>query len=577
MKLTNSSLVPRDMELWEHIKNSFPSLKFTIYFSILLNMLSLAPSIYMLEVYDRVLTSRSESTLLMLTLAVIGSYVVHELLELLRKGIMQTAARKFNDDLVERIFGAIHRGNLLRIPGITLKPLTDHKELRTFMSSPAMMAMIDAPISLLFLIVIFSVDYRMGVFALLGLLAQLFLMWMNHRKVHPSLNEAQLAANISQSHAVLNLKNAQVIESMGMESAISKEWERRQFRFLEKQAVASDYGGAINAASKFVQLFQGSALLGFGCWLVINGHDDSTGGLIMLISILATRGLQPMAILVASWKTVVDARSAYQRLKQLLTLIPCQVESMPLPAPKGHLTIESIVVAAPGTNAPILKNISFQIPAGQFLSIAGPSGSGKSSLARVLVGVWPTASGKVRMDGVDIYQWNKTELGPHVGYLPQEIELFDGTVAENIARFGEVDLLKVKQATALVGLHETIEALPKGYESEIGEEGGIFSGGQRQRLGLARAIYGNPKLLVLDEPNSSLDQAGDAALLKTLEVMKSQGTTIVVVTHRTNVIQVSDLLLILNEGVTTAWGPKDGVLKALEDAKQKALSGAAQR
>ena len=572
--IANPTTGPKELELWRHLLEALPSFKATVYFSMLLSLLALSPSIYMLEVYDRVVTSRSEMTLLMITIVVIAAYIFQELLELVRKDIMQQAAKKFDEQMVDRVFRAIHKGSLLKIPSVNLRFLSDLKELKSFMHSPALMALIDAPLAMIFLAIIFVIDYHLGFFAVFGVLVQIILMWVNHRKVHPAFNEAQAAAGLSQNYAVMNLKNAQVIESMGMSQGISQEWQKKQYEFLSKQAFASDYGGGISAVSRFIQQTQGSAILGFGCWLAVNGQDPHIGGVIILISILAGKGLQPMVQLVGSWKTVVDARSSYFRLKGLLAGIPESSDTMALPTPKGLVMVENVVSGAPGSNVPILRGLNLQIPAGSFLSIAGPSGSGKSTLARILVGVWPASSGKVRLDGVDIYQWDKEELGPHIGYLPQEIELFDGSIAENIARFGELDLAAVQEAVALVGLTEMIESLPEKYDTQIGEDGGTFSGGQRQRIGLARALYKNPRLIVLDEPNSSLDQAGDAALINALRVMKSRQSTIVVISHRTNVINESDLLLILTEGTTRAYGPRADVLKALEEANRKASTPA---
>jgi ATP-binding cassette subfamily C exporter for protease/lipase len=308
---------------------------------------------------------------------------------------------------------------------------------------------------------------------------------------------------------------------------------------------------------------QGSLLLGAGCWLIINGLFANGGGLMVVASVLGGRVLAPISQLIGSWKMVANARDAYGRVDRLLGALPARAAGMALPAPLGHLEVEAVTAAAPNSNIPVIRGASFAVPAGQVLAIVGPSASGKSSMARLIVGVWPAASGKVRLDGVDIFPWNKNELGPHIGYLPQDVELFDGTLAENIARFGTIDSARVEETARMVGVHESIMALDKTYDSVIGDDGCFLSGGMRQRIGLARAIYGNPRLLVLDEPNSSLDEAGEQALLKTLRALKAQGATIVVVSHRTSVLEAVDLMLVLVEGQVKAFGKRDEVLVAL--------------
>ena len=308
---------------------------------------------------------------------------------------------------------------------------------------------------------------------------------------------------------------------------------------------------------------QASLLLGAGCWLIINGLFPNGGGLMVVASVLGGRVLAPISQLIESWKMVANARDAYGRVDRLLGALPARTVGMALPSPLGHLAVEAVTAAAPNSNVAIIRGASFSVSAGQVLAIVGPSGSGKSSMARLIVGVWPAASGKVRLDGVDIFPWSKNELGPHLGYLPQDVDLFDGTLAENIARFGMIDSASVEEAARMVGVHESIMALEKGYDSEIGDDGCFLSGGMRQRIGLARAIYGNPRLLVLDEPNSSLDEAGEQALLKTLRALKAQGATIVVVSHRTSLLEEVDLMLVLVEGQVKAFGKRDEVLVAL--------------
>ncbi|MFZ2217752.1 MAG: ATP-binding cassette domain-containing protein, partial [Rhodoferax sp.] len=352
-------------------------------------------------------------------------------------------------------------------------------------------------------------------------------------------------------------------------------WVDKQREFLGLQAKASDHAGFYQAISKFLQNFVSSMLLGLGAWLLLRNELNGGAAYMIVGSILGGRVLAPLIQIVAQWQAVINVRDAYSRLENLLAQVPKRPQGMPLPAPQGHLLVEGLVAGAPGAPAPILKGVSFALQPGEVLAVVGPSASGKTTLARMLVGLWPAANGKVRLDGADVHTWDKNELGPHMGYLPQGVELFDGSVAENIARFGEMDQAKVEAAARSVGLHEFILALPKGYDNPVGQEGAMLSGGQRQRVGLARAIYGNPAFVVLDEPNSSLDEQGDAALTSAIAQLKSRGTTFVVMTHRTSVLGVADKMLVLRDGQTQMFGPRDEVLKALNDAANQARQPAA--
>jgi ATP-binding cassette subfamily C exporter for protease/lipase len=390
----------------------------------------------------------------------------------------------------------------------------------------------------------------------------------------PPIAEAQKLAMEAQRYAATTLKNTQVIEAMGMMGSIRGRWLAIQRQFLAKQAEASDHAGSGAAISKFIQIAQSSLVLGFASWLTLIGALDPSGGVMIVAWTLSSRALAPLQQLIGQWKTVAGARDTYARLGKLLAAIPVQEKGMSLPPPKGALAVETLVAGAPGSSIPILRGVNFSLSPGQVLAVVGPSASGKSTLARLLVGLWPAAGGKVRLDGVDVYTWNKQELGPHIGYLPQDNELFDGSLAENIARFGDVDLGKVEAAARAVGLHEMIIALPDGYDTWIGAGGSVLSGGQRQRVALARAIYNDPQFIVLDEPNSSLDEAGEEALLQTLLQLKARGVTLVVITHRTNVLAAVDRMLILQEGQMQSFGPRDEVLTTLA-AKAKSTPAAA--
>jgi ATP-binding cassette subfamily C exporter for protease/lipase len=398
--------------------------------------------------------------------------------------------------------------------------------------------------------------------------------WLNERNTQPPLVAANRCSIAAQQYAQGSLRNAQVIESMGMLRDVHRRWMGKQREFLELQALASDRAGTYHAVTRFLQVTMGSLLLGLGAWLLLNNQLNGGAGMMIVGSILGGRVLAPLVQLVTQWRVVVNARDAWQRLESLLDAIAPKPDTMALPPPKGLLQVESLVAVPPGGGPAILKNVAFSLAPGEVLAVAGPSASGKTTLARLMVGLWPAASGKVRLDGADMFTWDKSELGPHIGYLPQDVELLEGTVAENIARFGEVWPAKVKAAALAVDLHAFIMSLPQGYDSPVGREGGMLSGGQRQRIALARALYGDPVLVVLDEPNSSLDEAGDAALSSAILDLKARGTTFVVMTHRTSVLAVADKLLVLNDGVMQAFGPRDEVLAALNKASAQAAAQA---
>lgn len=557
-------------ELKDALRSLMPFYRKAAFFSLFTSLLALAPTGYMMEVYDRVVNSANSTTLAMLTILIVAAYVLMELLEWVRTEIMHSAGVALDAKLGNRVFDAMFEANLRRLPVGGGQALSDLRTVRDFLSTPAVLAIMDLPIAFFCLVVIYMIDPRLGGFSLLGAVVQVILAVINEKTTQPPLTEANKAAMMAQGYASGTLRNAQVIESMGMIGRIQQRWMDKQRKFLYLQAVASDRAGASMAMSKCVQMAQGSLVLGLGCWLTLNGHLPPSGSFMIVASVLAGRVLTPLVQVVGVWRLVASARDSYVRLDQFLRTVPERQAGMPMPPPIGQLSVEGVVAAAPGSPVPILRGVSFQLPAGEILAIVGPSASGKTTLARLLMGIWPASNGKVRLDGVDIYPWNKAELGPHLGYLPQGIELFDGTLAENIARFGEVDMEKVEAAARAVGLHDIIMALPDGYESRIGEEGSFLSGGQRQRVGLARAIYGNPRFVVLDEPNSSLDEAGEVALANTLRLLKSQGTTLVVITHRTNILAVADRMLILRDGQVQAYGPRDEVLAALAKAQQQA-------
>ena len=540
----------------------FPSLKQAFYFSVVVNVLVLAPSAYMMEVYDRVVNSRSHTTLLMETLLVVGVYALLEALEWVRRQVMHDAGMKLDKGLRERVFSAIFSARLLNLPVQGAQALRDLRTIREFLPSPALLSFVDAPLALLVLILIFWMSPSLGWFAVAGALAQFAIGVVNERRIREPLMAANRSAFGAQNYADGVIRNAQVIESMGMLGAIHQRWMGRQQQFLVSQAVASDHAGTNSALSKLIQSLLSSLLLGMGCWLTLKGELHGSG--MIVASILGGRVLAPLVTIIGSWRQIEMTMESYNRLDGLLRELPLQEKGMALPAPSGFLSVEGVIAGAPRSPVQILKGVSFRVSPGGSLAIVGPSASGKTTLARLLVGIWPAMQGKVRLDGNDIYQWDKDELGQYIGYLPQSIELFEGTLAENIARFAVPDLEKVREACRMVGLADFIEQLPEGYETEIGDDGSFLSGGERQRVALARAVYGMPKFVVLDEPNASLDEAGDVALLNAVQQLRAQGTTVIVITHRLNILGAIEHMLVLVDGQIQRFGTCQEVLAALQ-------------
>ncbi len=565
---------PKSTELRDAFYSQSPLFRRAAWFSVVSSLLVLAPSYYMLEVYDRVVSSRNHLTLAMLTIAVIGAFIVMEMLEWARSQLMHQAGLGLERKLSQRVFDAIFSANLRKQQGGTGQPMTDLRILRDFLSSQVPTAAMEAPAALVFLVIIFMVSPVLGWLALVGALVQVLVGWLNERATQPPLLAANRSAFAAQQYADSTLRNAQVIESMGMLKDIHKRWMEKQKEFLGLQTLASERAGTYMSIMKFLQIALSSALLGLGAWLLLRNQLNGGAGMMIVGSILGGRVLAPLVQLVANWRQWINFRESRSRLDAFLSDVPAKPQSMELPEPKGLLHVDNVVASAPGSTVPILRGINFAIHPGEVLAVIGPSASGKTTLARLLIGLWPTMAGKVRLDGADVYAWDKGKLGPHVGYLPQGVELFDGTLAENIARFGDVDALMVESAAQAVGLHEFILGLPDGYETEVGRDGMMLSGGQRQRVGLARAIYGDARFVVLDEPNSSLDEAGDAALASAITDLKARGVTFVVMTHRASILSVADKLLVLRDGQMQGFGPRDEVLAAMQKAAAQAQQAA---
>ena len=535
-------------------------------FSAVINVLMLMPAIYMLQLYDSVLTSRNEMTLLMLTLIMLGAYVFMGALEFVRSFVLIRVGAQLDMKLNKRVYNAAFEQSLKMGDSNAGQALKDLTSLRQFLTGNALFALFDAPWFPIYLFVIFIFHPALGVFALCGTIILITLAYINEKISHKPLADANTMSIASSNIASNNLRNAEVIEAMGMLPNIQARWFKLHSRFLNLQAEASEKAGIVTALSKAFTVALQSLMLGFGALLVL--ENEITPGMMIAGSILLGRAISPVQLLISTWKQIGSARSAYERLSKLFEQNPAREAGMPLPKPRGVIAVESATAIPPNSKVPVIKSLSFALDAGEVLGVIGPSGSGKSTLARLLVGVWPAASGKVRLDGADVYLWNKDELGPYIGYLPQDIELFAGTVSENIARFGEINADKVILAAQRAGVHEMILNMPDGYDTMLGESGAGLSGGQKQRIGLARAMYDDPSLIVLDEPNSNLDEVGEQALLNALIDLRKRGKTIVLITHRTSIIGVTTKLLLLQDGMAKMFGPTKQVIEELTKQQQ---------
>lgn len=555
-------------EIGKAIASQKKVLRTVLVFSMVINMLMLTPSIYMLQVYDRALPSGNTTTLLMLTLLTLFFFAFISALEYIRSLVAIRMGSRMDLDLNQRVYTAAFEQNLRKVGSPAGQALSDLATLRQFVTGNGLFAFMDVPWFPVYLVVLFMFDVWVGVFALCGALLLVALAVINERLSHEPLSETSKLQVQSNNQATNTLRNAEVIEAMGMLPNLRTRWLELHQKYLTQHALANEQLGTVSATTRFVRLSMQSLVLGLGGWLVILG--EMSPGMMIAGSILMGKVLGPVELLINVWRQWAGVRSAHERLNKLLAENPARESGMPLPAPTGVLSVESVTAGPPGTRQAVLNNVSFKLEPGDVLAVVGPSGSGKSTLARLLVGVWAPQLGKVRLDGADLSQWNKDLLGPHLGYLPQDIEIFAGTVAENIARFGPTDSAAVVAAAQQAGVHEMILRFPKGYDTELTEDGASLSAGQRQRLGLARALYGSPVLIVLDEPNSNLDEAGELALAQTLSRLRQAGRTVVLISHRANVLQLSTKLAFIRDGQMQAFGPTQQVLEAMAKAQQQA-------
>ena len=533
--------------------------------SFFINLCLLTSPFYMLQVYDRVLSSRSEATLIMISLLAIVIIVVYGFLEMLRSRILVRVGVAFDEMLSPRVFHAVFRHSL-RTPKAGMQsaqlqsaqPLRDLDSVRTLMTGPGLFAVADAPWVPISIGLLFILHPWYGYYGIIVCLVMFALGVSQEFGTRKEIIAATTHSIMAMRFVDVNLRNGEAVEAMGMSNGMYQRWEEKHEAAMRLQSSASDWAGWIVASSKFWQATMQIFSLGIGAYLVL--ENQMTPGGMIAASVILGKGVGPISVAVGTWPQFVNARSAYGRLIQLLSANPIEPRRMSLPAPTGALTVEQLFVAPPGAQVPVVRNVSFELKPGEMLGVIGPSAAGKSTLVRAILGVWQAQAGSVRLDGAALIHWNRDELGSFIGYLPQDVELFDGTVAENIARMGEVDAEAVVRAAKTAGVHDMILGLPNGYDTHLGDGAATLSGGQRQRVGLARALYGDPVLIVLDEPNSNLDQAGEYALSVAMDELRKRGCTTIVVTHRVNVLSSMHKILVMNNGMVEKLGPCEEVL-----------------
>ncbi len=529
-------------------------------FSCFINLLMLTGPLFMLQVYDRVLTSKSVPTLVALTVLVVVLFVFMGLLELIRSRILSRIGRKVDEEIGHSIFDKVLIHSLKRTPNVNAQPLRDLDSVRQFLTGQGPIALFDAPWTPVYLAVIFLLHSWLGIFATVGAVILFIFALLNELLTRGRMEEAGRSSMAAHVFAEENRRNAEVVQAMGMLSSMRKRWEQLRQKALTDTDKATDRGSLISSTTKALRMLMQSAMLALGAYLAIK--QEITPGTMIAASIIMSRALAPVEQSISQWRGFLNFRRAYKRLLVVMGVEVLDENRMQLPNPIGRIHIENIIVPALETNTPLIRGLNFKLEPGEALGVIGPTGAGKSTLARVLVGVWPIVKGAVRIDGAPIDQWDAEQLGKFIGYLPQDVELFAGTIQENITRFSEGTTPEAAvKAAQMANVHDMILRLPDGYNTRIGEGGSFLSAGQRQRIGLARALYGDPVFVVLDEPNSNLDMEGEVALVQAIQAVKENGTTVIVIAHRPSAIQSVDKILFIRDGQQTAFGPKEEVLK----------------
>jgi ATP-binding cassette, subfamily C, bacterial len=533
-------------------------------FSLAINLLYLASPLYMLQVYNRVVSSGSEITLALLTLILLVAFLALALLDVVRARLLSRLGVRLDRELADAVLAASFAS-----PDTGARGLRDFDSFRQFVSSASVVPLFDLPWAPVYIAVAFLLHPMIGWFALAGCVLLLVLAVANEYVLHNPLRQAGEAGMRSQGFAEMSLRNTEVVQGMGMAAGVTRRWKRDRNRFVGAQLAAADRAGTMSSFIRFVRLSMQSGVLGLGALLAID-HLVSLGAMFAATFLLG-RALQPIEQIVGSWRTLVGAHQSYGRLKDLLAADTAKSSSIALPAPLGALSVEGLHYAIPKSQRFAIRSLSFSLEPGEALGVVGPSGAGKSTLLRLLAGVVPATAGAVRLDAADIRNWPREDLGQHIGYLPQDIELFADTVAANIARFTADADAEIIKAAKLAGVHEMILRLPDGYSTQVGESGVVLSGGYRQRIGLARAVFGAPKLVLLDEPSSNLDAAGDWALSECLAGLRRLGSTVVIVSHRPATLATVDKVLVLRDGSLDAFGPRDQIISRLSPSALPAV------
>jgi ATP-binding cassette subfamily C protein/ATP-binding cassette subfamily C protein EexD len=543
-------------------------------FSGMVNLLQLTVSIYMMQVFDRVLSTRSMDTLYYLTAIAMFALLVMAALDGLRGQVMQRIAGWIEGKAAPEAFMRAIESQLRNRP-YRMEALRDLSMVRNWLGSPASLTLFDVPWVPIFLAVILILHPILGLIAVVGAVLLFLLTLANEWATGALVRQASTGAMASQRRAESIVRNAEVIDSMGMGPAVMQHWREGLSASLPPQERAADRAAFLLSLTRFFRLAVQVAVLGVGAWLVL--QQEVTAGASIAASIIMGRALAPVEQMIGGWKQLVQARQAYRRLLGFLSLPRLRPPGMALPEPTGRMGVERVTFGFPGQPVAIIKGVSFGLTAGESLAVIGPSAAGKTTLIRLLIGTLQPSAGTVRLDGADVFTWMREDFGRYVGYLPQDVELFDGTVMRNIARMGEPDPDGVFEAARIAGCHEMILRLPQGYDTEIGDGGQHLSGGQRQLIGLARAMYGSPKLVVLDEPNSNLDGDAEQALIRGLEELKKRGTTVILVSHRPTLVQGVDKVLLMRDGAVEAFGPRAEVLKRLVQAQSRPAEVTASR
>jgi ATP-binding cassette subfamily C exporter for protease/lipase/ATP-binding cassette subfamily C protein EexD len=540
-------------------------------FSFIMNILMLTPAIYMLQIYDRVLVSRNMVTLVTYTILMLGLYLLLALIEWIRARMLVRAGNDIDRQLSNKTF-TVAFTNALRVGSANAQQaFSDLTQIRQFLTGRGLFAFFDVPWTPLYIIISFMLHPSIGILAVISTIILIILTYVTELVSSRPIKESNEYHRKASTFANINFRNYEAIESMGMLNNVRKVWFPMQLKMLSKQSQASDRAATISSITKFVRLASQSLVYGVGSYFVIK--NELTPGQMIAGSIIVGKALAPIDGLMATWKQFIVAKNSYNRLTDLFSLYDKKDITTKLPAPTGELEVKGIVVTPPNSNVQIIRGMSFQAFPGDIIGVLGPSASGKTSLARALVGVWKPLVGEIRLDGAEYHQWEKEELGQYIGYLPQSIELLDGTIAQNIARFGEIDSDKVIKAAKMADVHDMILSFKDGYDTYIGEGGIALSGGQKQRVALARAIYGDPVLIVLDEPNSNLDEKGELALVNTLRKLKEKKRTVFVITHRKAILSEVNKVMVIAGGALQLYGRKEEVFARLAAASEQ-LAGA---